>query len=91
MIKRKETKTQQATSLQKPNTFGFLPFLLSRLKSESRTFFEHKRYTFCELVWKGVESSLKIHVPNPKETLYYKVRGQRRSYFWQALRQTKKK
>lgn len=86
MIKRKETKTQQATALQEPNTFGFLPFLLSRLKSESRTFFEHKRYTFCELVWKGVESSLKIYVPNPKETLYYESKGSKTQLFLASIK-----
>lgn len=71
MIKRKEAKTPQATSLQELNTFSFLSFLLRGVESESITFFEDKRGDFCELVWKGVKSSLKIYVPNPHQTPYY--------------------
>lgn len=70
MIKRKEAKTGQSTFLQEPNTFGSLGFLLRGVESESITFFEDKRKDFCELVWKGVKSSLKIYVPDPKETPY---------------------
>lgn len=91
MIKRKEAKTGQSTSLQMPNTFGSLGFLLRGVESESITFFEDKRKDFCELVWKGIKSGLKIYVPDPKENTLLEAKGQSRSYIWQALRQTNKK
>ena len=46
---------------------------------------------FCELVWKGIKSGLKIYVPDPKENTLLEAKGQSRSYIWQALRQTNKK
>lgn len=53
-IKRKDTKTQQTISLQEPTALDFSPFPPSSVESESVTFFEHKRYAFCDLVWQTV-------------------------------------